>query len=163
VDPGGPIYFPNVLLTTQDGTTVHFYDDLLKGKKVAINLIYTSCKDECPLEAARLIQVQQLLGDRVGRDIFFYSISIDPTQDTPAVLKASAEEFNVGPGWLFRTGEEDDIKLVAKKLGLPRPDLAGVTTRRDRAWLTHYLTGRIGCEPRAIRSRQEPRPAVLSR
>src|SRR5215467_2717942 len=118
--PWGADYFPNVLLTTQDGATVHFYDDLLKGKKVAINLIYTSCKDECPLETARLVQVQQLLGDRVGRDVFFYSISIDPTRDTPAVLQAYAEKFHVGPGWLFLTGREDDIKLVAKKLGLSR-------------------------------------------
>jgi len=119
-NPWGADYFPNVPLITQDGTTVHLYDDLLKGKKVAINLIYTSCKDECPLETARLVQVQQLLGDRVGKDLFFYSISIDPQRDTPAVLKAYAEKFHVGPGWLFLTGKEDDIKLVAKKLGLSR-------------------------------------------
>ena len=118
--PWGADYFPNVPLITQDGTTVRFYDDLLKGKKVAINLIYTSCKDECPLETARLVQVQQLLGDRVGKDLFFYSISIDPARDTPAVLKAYAEKFHVGPGWLFLTGKEDDIKVVAKKLGLSR-------------------------------------------
>jgi protein SCO1/2 len=62
----GANYFPNVPLITQDGATVHLYDDLLKGKAVAINLIYTSCKDECPLETARLVQVQRLLGDRVG-------------------------------------------------------------------------------------------------
>ena len=117
--PWGADYFPNVPLI-QDGATVHLYDDLLKGKKVAINLIYTSCKDECPLETARLVQVQQLLGDRVGKDLFFYSISIDPQRDTPAVLKAYAEKFHVGPGWLFLTGKEDDIKLVAKKLGLSR-------------------------------------------
>src|SRR5215470_8009368 len=121
-NPWGVDYFPNVPLTTQDGTTVHFYDDLLKGKAVAINLIYTSCKDECPLETARLVQVQRLLGDHVGKDIFFYSISIDPKHDTPAVLKAYAEKFGVGPGWLFLTGNEDDIKLVAKKLGLSRPN-----------------------------------------
>ena len=119
-NPWGADYFPNVPLITQDGTTVHLYDDLLKGKKVAINLIYTSCKDECPLETARLVQVQQLLGDRVGKDLFFYSISIDPQRDTPAVLKAYAEKFHVGPGWLFLTGKEDDIKVVAKKLGLSR-------------------------------------------
>jgi protein SCO1 len=118
----GVNYFPNVPLITQDGTTVHLYDDLLKGKAVALNLIYTSCKDECPLETARLVQVQRLLGDRVGKDIFFYSISIDPKRDTPAVLKAYAEKFGVGPGWLFLTGNEDDIKLVAKKLGLSRPN-----------------------------------------
>ena len=116
----GANYFPNVPLTTQDGATVHFYDDLLKGKAVAINLIYTQCKDECPLETARLVQVQRLLGDRVGKDIFFYSISIDPKRDTPEVLKAYAEKFHVGPGWLFLTGKEEDIKLVARKLGLSR-------------------------------------------
>ena len=65
-NPWGANYFPNVPLITQDGTTVQLYDDLLKGKAVAINLIYTSCKDECPLETARLVQVQRLLGDRVG-------------------------------------------------------------------------------------------------
>src|SRR5262249_33910219 len=118
--PWGADYFPNVPLITQDGTTVHFYDDLLKGKKVAINLVYTSCKDECPLETARLVQVQQLLGDRVGKDIFFHSITIAPQRDTPAVLKAYADKFRVGPGWLFLTGKEDDIRLVAKKLGLSR-------------------------------------------
>src|SRR5215470_5083013 len=114
----GAEYFPNVSLTTQDGTTVRFYDDLLKGKAVVINLIYTHCEDMCPLETARLVQVQRLLGDRVGKDLFFYSISIDPEHDAPPVLKAYAEKFHVGPGWLFLTGKKDDITLVAKKLGL---------------------------------------------
>ena len=114
----GPDYFPNVPLVTQDGKTVRFYDDLLKGKSVAINVIYTHCKDRCPLETARLAQVQQLLGERVGKEIFFYSISIDPTRDTPAVLKAYMKKFGVGPGWLFLTGKKEDITLVQKKLGL---------------------------------------------
>jgi len=114
----GAEYFPNVPLTTQDGTTVQFYEDLLKGKAVVINLIYTHCQDICPLETARLVQVQRLLGDRVGQDIFFYSISIDPTRDTPQVLKAYADKFQVGPGWLFLTGKKEDITLISKKLGL---------------------------------------------
>src|SRR5476651_2114272 len=114
----GANYFPNVVLTTQNGKKVHFYDDLIKGKIVVIDLIYTHCKDMCPLETARLAQVQRLLGDRVGKDIFFYSISIDPKQDTPEVLKAYAEKFHAGPGWLFLTGKEEDILLISKKLGL---------------------------------------------
>jgi protein SCO1/2 len=97
---------------------VRFYDDLLKGKSVAIDLIYTDCKDECPLETARLVQVQKLLGDRVGKDLFMYSISIDPKHDTPEVLKEYADKFHVGPGWLFLTGDESDIQVIAKKLGL---------------------------------------------
>jgi protein SCO1/2 len=117
----GANYFPNVTLTTQDGRSVHFYDDLIKGKIVAINLIYTSCEYNCPLETARLAQVQKLLGDRMGKDVFFYSITIDPRHDTPAVLKAYAEQFGAGPGWLFLTGSQSDIDLVSKKLGLYSP------------------------------------------
>jgi protein SCO1/2 len=114
----GANYFPNVPLTTQDGKTVHLYDDLLKGKTVVVSVFYTQCQDSCPLETARLLQVQRLLGDRVGKDVFFYSISIDPEHDTPAVLKAYADKFHVGPGWLFLTGTKADIDLVAHKLGL---------------------------------------------
>lgn len=139
-NPWGANYFPNVPLTTQDGTTVRFYDDLLKGKAVAINAIYTNCKDECPLATARLVQVQRLLGDRVGKDIFFYSISIDPKRDTPEVLKAYAAKFGVGPGWLFLTGKEEDIKLVARKLGLSRSNDAA---NRDG----HMAILMIGNEP----------------
>jgi protein SCO1/2 len=114
----GANYFPNVELTTQDGKTVHFYDDLIKGKMVVIELIYTHCVYSCPLETARLAQVQHMLGDRVGKEIFFYSITIDPEHDTPAQLKAYAEQYHAGPGWLFLTGKKDDIDLISKKLGL---------------------------------------------
>ncbi|MPQ72311.1 SCO family protein, partial [Pseudomonas sp. MWU12-2323] len=65
--PWGGDYFPNTLLTDQDGRQVHFFDDLIKGKVVVINFIFTSCSDSCPLETARLRQVQKLLGDRVGK------------------------------------------------------------------------------------------------
>jgi protein SCO1/2 len=114
----GANYFPNVALLTHEGKTVHFFDDLVKDKVVAINFIFTSCPDSCPLETARLANVQRILGDRVGQDIFFYSISIDPAHDTPEVLKAYAERFRAGPGWLFLTGAEADITLLRKKLGV---------------------------------------------
>src|SRR4029077_17746483 len=105
-----------VPLTTQDGKTVRFYDDLIKGKSVAINVIFTDCTEVCPLETANLVQVYRALGERPGRDVHFYSISIDPKRDTPKVLKAYADKF--GAKWLFLTGREDDVKLIAKKLGL---------------------------------------------
>jgi len=139
-NPWGAGYFPNVPLTTQHGTVIRFYDDLLKGKSVAINLIYTSCTDECPLETARLVQVQRLLGDRVGKDIFFYSLTSDPRRDTPEVLKAYAEKFGVGPGWLFLTGKDADLKLVSRKLGLSRRNDA---TNRDG----HMPILMVGAEP----------------
>lgn len=126
----GANYFPNIPLTTQDGKTVHFYDDLVKGKIVAINLIYTHCKYACPLETARLVQVQKMLGDHVGKDVFFYSISIDPKRDTPPVMKAYMENYHIGPGWTFLTGKKEDIDFLSRKLGLysdPRESLDGHT------------------------------------
>ena len=114
----GPGYFPNFELTTQDGQKVHFYDDLLKGKVVVIYLMYTHCVDSCPLETARLVEVQRMLGAHMGKDIFIYGISIDPKRDTPEVLKAYAAKYHVGPGWLFLTGKPDEIDVLSKKLGL---------------------------------------------
>lgn len=116
--PWGESYFPNVPLITQDGKSVRFYDDLLKDKIVTINFIYASCVDACPLETAKLREVQQLLSSRVGVDVFMYSITIDPTHDTPAILKDYAERFGVGPGWLFLTGKQADIDGIRKKVGL---------------------------------------------
>jgi protein SCO1 len=110
--------FPNVVLTTQYGTKVRLYDDLLKGKTVAINTFFSGCTDVCPLGTAKMLELQRLLGDRVGRDIQFYSLSIDPTFDTPEVLKAYAERYGASAGWLFLTGKEADIQLASKRLGL---------------------------------------------
>ncbi|MFG0532055.1 SCO family protein [Pseudomonas sp. yb_2] len=116
--PWGASYFPNIPLLTQDGEKVHFFDDLIKDKVVAINFIFTGCSDSCPVETARLRQVQKILGDRVGKDIFLYSISIDPYNDTPATLKRYAEKFGIGPGWTLLTGEPDDIEQLRRSLGL---------------------------------------------
>ena len=114
----GANYFPNVPLITHEGDSVRFFDDLIKDKVVVINFIYTSCPDVCPLETARLTELQAILGDRVGRDVCMYSITIDPANDTPEVLKKYADGFQVGPGWLFLTGKESDIVLLRRKLGL---------------------------------------------
>jgi protein SCO1/2 len=117
---------------------VRFYDDLIKDRVVVINFIYTSCQDACPLETARLAQVQRLLGDRVGRDIFMYSITIDPEHDTPEVLAQYRERFQVGAGWTFLTGQRDDIELLRKKFGLYTED------QPDKA--DHKLTFIMGNE-----------------
>jgi protein SCO1 len=114
--PWDPSYFPNVPMITQDGQAVRFYEHLLKDKMVVINTISTHCA-ACQADAQTLAQAQRILGDRVGKDIFFYSITSDPEQDTPSVLKAYAEKLQAGPGWLFLTGQRADIELVGTKLG----------------------------------------------
>lgn len=112
----GRDYFPNTELISQRGETVRFFDDLLEGKVVVINFIYTSCPDVCPLETAQLTRVQNILGDRVGKDVFFYSISIDPENDTPEVLADYRERFKAR--WDFFTGDKAEIVNLRRKLGL---------------------------------------------
>jgi len=155
----GGDYFPNIALVTQDGKTVRFYDDLIKDKVVAINFIFTHCPDACPAETASMRQVQKALGDRVGRDIFFYSISIDPEHDTPAVLKAYSERFRVGPGWTFLTGNRADITLLRKKLGLYSEEPAGERTR------DHNISLIVGNEASGQWIKRSPfdEPKVLAR
>jgi protein SCO1/2 len=113
---------PNLPLETHDGRQVRFYDDLLKGRTVTINFMYTLCGDICPGMTQNLVEVQRLLGDRVGRDIFMYSLSLQPEYDTPAVLRDYAEGFGVGPGWLFLTGAPGDVETLRRRLGFTDPD-----------------------------------------
>ena len=111
-------FYPNVPLINQDGKTLHYYDDVIKGKVVTINFMFTSCVDSCPLETAKLLEVQRRLGEHVGKNVHMYSISVDPDRDTPEVLKAYMKKFKIGPGWEFLTGKQEDIDLIRKKLGM---------------------------------------------
>ena len=110
-------YFPNLPVVTQDGKTLRFYDDLLKGKMVVINFIYTSCPDICPIATARLSQVEDKLGEQMGRDFFFISMTVDPEHDTPERLKEYAKAYGAGPGWFFVTGQPADIRAINYTLG----------------------------------------------
>jgi copper(I)-binding protein/cytochrome oxidase Cu insertion factor (SCO1/SenC/PrrC family) len=139
--PWGANYFPNVPLTTHDGETVHFFEDLIKDKVVVINFIYTHCPDTCPLETAQLVEVQKIMGDRVGKDVFFYSISIDPERDTPEVLKEYRERFKAR--WTFLTGDKQDIIKLRKKLGLYIPEIQdGSNNHNVSMMIGNQKTGR---------------------
>lgn len=115
----GEDYFPNYELKAHTGETLRFFDDVIEGKVVAVNFIFTSCKDVCPMETARMASVYQILGDRVGSDVFFYSITIDPDNDTVEVLRDYAERFGVnGENWKFLTGNKQEIDIIRAKFGL---------------------------------------------
>jgi protein SCO1/2 len=111
-------YFPNVPLRTHDGRNVRFYDDLVKGRKVLINFTYTNCAVTCPRTTENLRRVQELLGDRIGRDIFIVSLSLDPERDTPEALRMYAHHSGAKPGWTFATGRREDIDDIRRRLGL---------------------------------------------
>jgi protein SCO1/2 len=137
--------FPNVTLTTHEGKKVKFYDDLIKDKIVIINFMYVKCDGTCPGTTANLLKVQKLLGDRVGKDIFMYSITLKPKEDTPRTLKEYAEAYKVGPGWTFLTGDAGDIEMLRRKLGFFDRDPA-----RDAVKSNHINMLRWGNEPHTL-------------
>lgn len=115
-------YFPNVVLRTQDDQSVRFYDDLVQGKIVVINFMYAECKGICTPVTANLVKVQKTLGERVGKDIFLYSITLDPAHDTPKVLKHYAGMHGIKSGWELLTGKRADIETLRRKLGFVDTD-----------------------------------------
>jgi len=109
---------PEVEVLDQDGNALHFYSDLIKGKTVAINFIFTNCTTICPPLAATFARVQKEMGDKVGKDVHFISISVDPLTDTPERLKAWGAKFKAGPGWTFVTGNKEQIDNLLYALGV---------------------------------------------
>jgi len=107
----------DVTLVDQDGRSVKLYRDLLQGKIVVVQAIFTTCKESCPVMARRFAVLQDLLGDRVGKEVTLLSFSVDPETDTPERLKAYAAEMKAKAGWLFLTGKKDNVQWALHKLG----------------------------------------------
>jgi cytochrome oxidase Cu insertion factor (SCO1/SenC/PrrC family) len=108
---------PDVELLDQDGRRVRFYSDLVKGKVVAVNFIFTTCTTICPPLGATFARVQRELGERAGRDVRLISISVDPATDTPERLKDWGAKFKAGPGWTFVTGPKPQVDELLRALG----------------------------------------------
>jgi len=118
---------PDVEVLDQNGNALHFYSDLIKGKTVAINFIFTNCTTICPPLAATFARVQKEMGDKVGKDVHFISISVDPLTDTPERLKAWGAKFKAGNGWTFVTGDKQEMNRLLSALG------ASVSRREDHS------------------------------
>jgi protein SCO1/2 len=138
----GAEWFTNVEVTTHEGKTLRFYDDVMKGKILLINFFFTDCDNVCPLMTENLARVQELLGSRMNKDIFMVSISLEPEHDTPAVMAAYAKSYGVGPGWQFLTGKKDDIELLRHRLGF-----VDISPAVDADPEQHIGTVRIANEP----------------
>jgi len=116
-DSSRKMNIPDVEVLDQDGNARRFYSDLIKGKTVAINFIFTNCTTICPPLAATFARVQRELGDRVGKDVHLISVSVDPLTDTPERLKAWGAKFKAGAGWTFVTGSKPEMDQLLRGLG----------------------------------------------
>jgi protein SCO1/2 len=113
----GPAIFTNARLRTHENKEVRFYDDLIKGKQVLINLMYATCEGTCPVITSNLVKVHKALKDRMGKDLFMYSITVKPEDDDPAAMKDYAEMHGaLLPGWTFLTGDPYDIETIRYRL-----------------------------------------------
>jgi protein SCO1 len=135
-------HLPNVRLVTHDGEEVRFYEDLVKDKVVMLNFFYAECDDVCPAVMSNLAEVQTILGDKMGRQVFMYSITLKPEEDTVNVIKYHRKVFEAGPGWTFLTGKTEDVEKLRKGIGFTNPAPA-----LDRDKTQHIGNVRYGNEP----------------
>ncbi len=135
---------PDVRLVDHNGRRVRFYTDLVQGRVVAVNFVFTTCSTICTPQGARFAELRKLLGSRAGQDIHLISVSIDPETDTPAKLKAWSDKLGGGPGWTLVTGEKDEVVRLLKSLGTFDVDIKRHTPSvllgndRERRWTRAY-------------------------
>jgi protein SCO1/2 len=131
-------YFPDVTLVTHEGKKVRLYEDLIKDKCVMINFMYARCEGICSPVTANLKRAQALLKDHIGRDMFMYSFTLKPQEDSPAVLKEYVKERKLGPGWTFVTGHPDDMELVRVRLGFNDSDPERDADKANHTGIVRY-------------------------
>ena len=110
-------YFSDVELIDQDGQKHRFYNDILKNKVIVINTFFTTCTNICPPMNRNFEKMQEALGDRLGKEVFLVSITVDPVTDTPPRLKEYSRRFHARPGWIFLTGKKENVDWALYKLG----------------------------------------------
>lgn len=135
-------YFPNLVLTNHEGNKVKFYDDLVKDKIVIFNMFYAKCEGICSPITRNLVRLQNILGSRVGKDIFMYSFTLKPKEDNVEALAHYAHMHKTKPGWFFLTGSAEDMETVRRKLGFVDPD-----PQVDKDLSNHIGVIKYGNEP----------------
>lgn len=110
-------FFAGLTLVDQNGRTVDLYKDVMKGHTVAIHSFFASCTGACPVMLGTVRSLQTRLGDRMDREVRLVSITVDPANDTPAVLKETARKFSAKKGWIFLTGTKEQVDAALRKIG----------------------------------------------
>ena len=111
-------FFTDLEVVDQNGKKLRFYSDVLKGRVVLINFIFTNCPDACPMVTHKLMQVRNMLVPAIKDDVWFISVSVDPERDTPEAMKEFAEKQGVDQSrWIFLTGSKENLTYIVKQLG----------------------------------------------
>ncbi|HKD16213.1 MAG TPA: SCO family protein [Candidatus Angelobacter sp.] len=136
------LHLPNLPLISHEGKRYLFYDDLVKDKAVSLNFFFANCDEICPLVTANLARVQKILGDQVGRDIYMYSFTLKPKEDTVDVIREYRAKYGAQPGWTFFTADPKDMEKLRAAIGFTYPDPV-----IDKDATQHIGNIRFGNEP----------------
>jgi protein SCO1/2 len=107
------LVIPDVTLINQDGKRVKFAELVNSGKLVVVDFIYGTCTTICPVLSAGYTSYQRKLGAD-AQTVQLISISIDPENDSPAVMRKYLKNYRSQPGWDFLTGTREDIDRVMR-------------------------------------------------
>ncbi len=112
---------PDFTFTNQDGQP--FGRAQMEGRITIVDFFFTSCPSICPVMSKEMERVNDHFQDDPRVQIF--SISIDPTYDTPQVLKEYAAKHHAIPGkWHFLSGSKEETFQLAR-CGFVLPALDG--------------------------------------
>lgn len=112
---------PGVKLVREDGKSVLLPQELDDGRPVLVNFIYTTCFGICPISSQTFAQFQKGLGSEAAK-VHLVSVSIDPEEDTPPVLRQYARKYHAGPGWNHYTGTIEASIATQKAFGVYKGD-----------------------------------------
>ena len=129
---------PDLPVIDHEGQRHRFYADLVQGRVVTLNFFFAGCGAICPLVTQNLLRVQELLAPRVGRDIFMYSLTLRPEEDTPELLGGYVAAHGIGPGWRFLTGALKDMEQLRRRLGFASADPALDRVADEHTGLLRY-------------------------
>lgn len=157
VDLTGAEYARDFSLPDFDGRTRTLAD--FKGKVTAVFFGYTQCPDACPTTMTELAAVAKNLGPDAARlQVVF--VTVDPSRDTPALLKAYVTNFN--PTFLALRGDEEHTKAVAKEFRVFYEQVPGKTAG---AYTIDHTAGTYLFDPQGrvrLFARQGQDPALLT-
>jgi len=131
---------PDVVLVNQNGAKVRFRELMQSNRPVIVDFIFGTCTTICPILSVSFANLQQKLGTD-SQKVQLVSISIDPENDTPKVMKEYLKRYRARPGWDFLTGTRADIDKVMYAFNAYIPNkmshypLTLIRSSRDGKWI----------------------------
>lgn len=131
---------PDVTLVNQNNTRVKLKNLINSDKPVVVDFIYGTCTTICPVLSAGYVGLQQKLGEGSSK-VQLISISIDPENDSPKVMKEYLKRYRAKAGWDFLTGSREDIDKVMHAFNAYIPNkmyhypLTLIRNPKDGAWV----------------------------